>query len=130
MQPGVDVRRWHFIRFGPWREQGRDLMGVRGVGWYRVPFELPRADGWNLHYRLSATLYSGGNVYLNGRLLAACRGEGRYVLPLPGAPLRQGDVNVVALTLYGLGPETGLHRLEVAADGERITRRRVLDIRF
>ncbi|MHC4506593.1 MAG: hypothetical protein ACYTFI_25150, partial [Planctomycetota bacterium] len=129
-QPDVDVRRWHRIRFGPWREQGRDLVGVRGVGWYRVPFDLPEADGWNLHYRLSGTLYSAGAVYINGDRLAACRGEGRYVLPLPGPPLRAGEDNVVALALYGLGPQTGLHRLAIAADEEHMTRQRVVDIRF
>jgi hypothetical protein len=129
---GLDVamRRWHFIRFGPWREQGRDLVGVRGVGWYRLPFELPRSGDWSIHYRLEATLRSAGAVFVNGTRLATCSGEGSYILPLPAPPLRDGAENVVAFALYGLGPQTGLHRMELAADEEQMTRRRLLDIRF
>lgn len=125
-----DTGGWHFIRFGPWREQGRELTDVRGVGWYRVAFDLPRSDGWTIPYRLSLTLHGGGNVYLNGELVATCAGDGDYVLPLPTPPLRHGDENVTAIALYGMGPQTGLRRLEVRADRQRMTRQRVLEARF
>ena len=130
--PGADVdtRRWHFIGFGPWREQGRDLADMWGVGWYRVPFGLPQPGTWDIPYYLSVTLYGAGNLYLNGRRLATCRGDGDYVLPLPTPPLRQGNGSVLTAALYGLGPQTGLHRVEIAADERRMTRRRLLEIRF
>ena len=126
----ADTHGWHFVRFGPWREQGRDLADVRGVGWYRVPFGLPRSEGWKIPYRLRVTLHGGGNIYLNGDLLATCSGDGDYVLPLPTPPLRHGDENMIAAALYGMGPQTGLHWLEVRADEGRMTRQRVLEIRF
>jgi hypothetical protein len=130
MRQSYDHDDWHFIRFGPWREQGSDLAGVRGVGWYRAPFDLPEPGAWNLRYRLGLTLQSAGVVYLNGSRLATCDGEGRYVLPLTEPPLRGGDTNTAALALYGLAPQTGLHRLDVTADLGQLTRNHVLRVQF
>jgi len=76
------------------------------------------------------TLHGAAQLYLNGVPLAACEGGGEYVLPLPAPPLNQGGDNLLAIAAYGLRPETGLHHLEVAADTDRMTRSRVLEIRF
>jgi hypothetical protein len=126
----VDTRRWHFVRFGPWREQGRDLAEVRGVGWYRVPFGLPRAGEWRIPYRALIDLSGTAAVYLNGALIATCQGNGRYLLPLPSELLVEGGENVLSLAVYGLSPDTGVGRVEVRAEEERMARRRVVEIRF
>ncbi len=127
---GVDLRRWHHLRFGPWRDQGRLPAGAWGVGWYRVSFGLPRPEAWRIPCHLRLTLHGAAQLYLNGVPLAACEGGGEYVLPLPAPPLNQGGDNLLAIAAYGLRPETGLHHLEVAADTDRMTRSRVLEIRF
>jgi hypothetical protein len=126
----AEARRWHFIRFGPWRERGTELAAVRGVGWYRASFALPEAEAWTVPYHLRVELSGAGRLYANGKPLAALRGDGRYVLPLPGFGLRAGEENVVAAALYGLSPQTGLHRLDVGAEEGQMTRRRRLEIRF
>jgi len=128
--PGAEVSRWHLLRLGPWREQGREVAEIRGVGWYRVPFALPQPEDWRIPYHLHLAMSGAANLYLNGVHLATCQGDGDYVLPLPTPPLRQGEENVLALALYGLEPQTGLQRLEIAAEEERMGRRRVLGIRF
>jgi len=128
--PDTDTRRWHLLRFGPWRTQGREPAEVWGAAWYRIPFGLPHPEDWQIPYRLRLTLDGTARLYLNGGPFATCRGAGDYVLPFPSPPLRHGGDNVLAVAAYGLTPETGLHRLEIAADEGRMTRRRVLEIHF
>jgi hypothetical protein len=128
-KPEFDARRWHLLRFGPWRGQGREPSEVWGAAWYRVPFGLPRSDGWRIPYHMRLTLDGTARLYLNGTPLATCR-SGEHVLPLPVPPLREGADNVLAIAAYGLGSETGLHQLEIAADEGRMTRQRVLAIHF
>jgi hypothetical protein len=125
---GVDERRWYYIRLGPWREQGRELADVTGVGWYRMTFKLPSGDGWTIPYYLDLDLRGAGKVYFNGRPIAAVAGSGEYRLPVPSS-LAERD-NVLALALYGVSPDTGLYSAQVAADESRITRRRLVEIRF
>jgi hypothetical protein len=127
--PELDARRWHLLRFGPWRAQGREPAKVWGAAWYRVPFGLPRSDGWHIPYYVRLTLDGTARLYLNGSPMATCRG-GEHILPLPAPPLRESDNNVLAIAAYGLGSETGLHQLEIAADEGRMTRQRVVEIRF
>jgi hypothetical protein len=125
---GVDERRWYYIRLGPWREQGRELADVTGVGWYRMTFKLPPGDGWTIPYYLDLDLRGAGKVYFNGRPIAAVAGSGEYRLPVPSS-LGERD-NVLALALYGVSPDTGLYSAQVAADESRMTRRRLVEIRF
>jgi hypothetical protein len=126
----ADTRRWHLLRFGPWRAQGGEPAATWGVGWYRIPFGLPRPGEWRIPYRLCLTLDGAARLYLNGSPFAACRGAGEYVMPLPHPPLNQDGDNVLAIAAYGTAPETGLHQLEIVADEGRMTRRRVLEIQF
>ncbi len=126
----IEARRWHLLRLGPWRAQGGEPAGVWGAAWYRIPFGLPRPEDWQIPYRLSLTLDGTALLYLNGVPFATCRGAGEYLLSLPSPPLRHGDNNLLAVAAYGLTPETGLHRLEIAADEGRMTRRRLLEIHF
>jgi hypothetical protein len=126
---GADKRDWHHIRLGPWREQGSKLAEVWGVGWYNLPFELPRAGPWHVPYYARVDLHGAGRLYFNGRPVATVRGSREYVLPIPET-VAAGDANVLAAALYGLEPETGLHAVEVAADEDSMTRRRTLEIRF
>lgn len=126
----LDTRRWHLLRLGPWRAQGGEQAEVWGAAWYRIPFALPRPDDWQIPYRLSLTLDGGALLHLNGVPFATCRGAGEYVLPLPAPPLKQGGDNLLAVAAYGLTPETGVHRVDISADEGRMTRRRLLDIRF
>lgn len=125
---GVDERRWRYIKLGPWREQGRELADVTGVGWYRMTFKLPSGDGWTIPYYLDLDLRGAGEVYFNGRPIAAVEGSGRYRLPIPSS-LAARD-NVLALALYGVSPDTGLYSAQVAAEESRMTRRRLVEIRF
>jgi hypothetical protein len=127
---GLDVGDWHFIRFGPWRKQGRELAGVTGVGWYRVPFGLPHPGAWRIPYQLEVDLGGPAALYLNGEGLATCPGGGLYVVPLSEARVRGGDENVLAAAVYGVGPEAGINRVEIAADREHMTKRRKVEIRF
>jgi hypothetical protein len=126
----LDTSRWHFLRLGPWRRQGREPSKVEGVGWYRVPFGLPRPGAWQIPYYLGLTVHGTAAVYLNGALLAICQGDGAYRLPLPAPLLAQGDDNLLAAAVYGLTPETGLDRVEIGADREQMTRRRTLTVKF
>ena len=126
----ADTRRWHLLRFGPWRAQGGEPAATWGVGWYRIPFGLPHPGEWRIPYRLRLTLDGAARLYLNGSPFATCRGAGEYVMPLPHPPLNQDGANVLAIAAYGTAPETGLHQLEIAADEGRMTRRRVLEIQF
>jgi len=126
----LEASRWHFLRFGPWRRQGREPAKVAGVGWYRLPFGLPRPDGWQIPYYLGLNLHGSGAVYLNGARLATCDGPGSYLLPLPSPPLSQGEENILAAAIYGLTPQVGLDRVEISADRSHMTRRRTLTIRF
>ena len=126
----LDTKRWHLIRFGPWREQGRELSDVWGPGWYRVSFELPRSGDWRIPYYLDADLKGAGKLYLGGRPLATVSGDGKYVLPLSAPPLAYGESNCLAAALYGVEEQTGLYELSVAADQSRMTKRRVLEVRF
>jgi hypothetical protein len=132
IEADLDVRRWHLLRLGSWREQGRDLAEVWGVGWYRVPFGLAEPEEWEVPYHLRLTLKGTANLYLNGSRLASCRGDGEYVISLPAELLRRGqrEENVLVAAVYGSDPQAGLHRLEIAADEGRMTRRRVLEVRF
>ncbi|MBN1458373.1 MAG: beta-galactosidase [Armatimonadetes bacterium] len=125
----ADMRNWHFIRFGPWQEQGRELSDVNGVGWYRVTFDLPDVEAWSLPYYVHLELAGAGNVYLNEELLATVSGEGEYVVPIPSGTTRGGK-NVFAAALYGFEPDVGLYSLEVAADSGQMRRQRKLEIRF
>ncbi len=130
-QPGVDTSTWHFLRFGPWREQGGELAMVSGVGWYRVPFGLPDARQWQIPYQLTVSLTGSAALYLNGHPLGLCPGDGTYSISLPGAWLNHGDQeNVLAVAVYGLADATGLRRVVVAADGDHIAKRRAVEIRF
>jgi hypothetical protein len=128
--PGSDVdeRRWHFITLGAWREQGRELADVWGVGWYRMTFKLPMPDGWSIPYYLDLDLRGAGKVYFDGRPIAAPQGDGSYHLPVPSSVT--GRDNVLALAVYGVGADTGLYSAQVAADESRMTRRRNVEIRF
>jgi len=125
---GVDERRWHYIRLGSWREQGREVADVTGVGWYRMTFKLPSGDEWTIPYYLDLDVRGAGEVYLNGQPIAAVEGSGKYRLPVPSS-LAEKD-NVLALALYGVSPDTGLYSAQVAADEARMTRRRIVEIRF
>ena len=130
-QPGLDTSAWHFIRFGPWREQGRELAMVSGVGWYRVPFALPDARQWKIPYHLTVALTGSAALYLNGHPLGVCPGDGTYSIPLPGDWLNhQEQENVLVAAVYGVAGATGLGRVEVAADGDHMTKRRAVEIRF
>ncbi len=124
----VDERPWHFIRLGAWREQGRDLAEVSGVGWYRMTFELPKPDSWNIPYYLDLNLRGTGKVYLNGTPIAVVRGDGVHHLPVPSSLL--GRANVLAVAVFGAAKDTGLYSAQVAADESRMTRRRNVEIRF
>ena len=126
----TDTRRWHYIRFGPWREQGKDLADVWGPGWYRMALELPDPGPWTIPYYARVEIAGGGRLYWNGRPLATVQGDGTYLLPVssPGT-LAEGG-NVLAAALYGLSPQTGLYSAEVSADEGLMTRRRALEIRF
>ncbi len=128
--PGANTRLWHLLRFGPWRAQGAVPAKVWGAAWYRVPFGLPPPEDWQIAYRLRLTLDGTARLYLNGTPLATCHGAGEYALPLPAPPLERSADNVLAVAAYGLADDTGLHHLEITADKQRMTRRRVLDIRF
>ncbi len=126
----VDTRRWHYLRFGPWRERGKDLAGIWGVGWYRMSLDLPDPGDWTIPYYARVELVGGGKLYWNGDPLATVQGDGTYVLPIlaPRAPGERS--NVLAAALYGLTPQTGLYAAEVTADEDLMTRRRTLEIRF
>lgn len=126
---GADKRDWHNIRLGPWREQGSKLAEVWGVGWYNLPFELPRAGAWHVPYYAWVDLHGAGKLYFNGGPMATVQGSGEYLLPIPET-VAAGDANALAAALYGLAPETGLYAVEVAADEDSMTRRRTLEIRF
>ena len=128
--PGLDLSRWHFIRFGPWRNQGSALADFPGVGWYRVPFGLPRSREWRIPYYLKVSLTGTAALYLNGARLATCRGDGSYRVPLPEAQLSSDQENLLAAAIYGFTEETGLRRVEIEADQEQMTKRRALEIRF
>lgn len=126
----VDVRGWHFVRLGAWREQGRRLAEVAGIGWYRVPFEVPSAGDWRIPYRLQIRVRGAGELYLNGARLATLAASGEHAVPLPAPPLRKGEPSVLAAALYGPGSDTGLYRAVVSADREHMTRRRRVEIRY
>jgi hypothetical protein len=125
----VDTRRWHYLRFGPWREQGSDLAEVTGVGWYRATFDLPKPGEWTLPYYAYLKLAGAGALYLNGRTLATVSGDGEYVVPIPIAT-GADEANVLAAALYGFEPKVGLYSLEIAADSSQMRRHRQLEIRF
>jgi hypothetical protein len=120
---------WHFIRFGPWRRQGRELARAAGLGWYRVPFGLPEPGKWQVPYRVTIDLTGAAVLWLNGRPLATCVGDGRYSIPIPQALVRPGE-NMLAAIVYGADEATGLRRVEVAADEARMTRATTLEVRF
>jgi|GEM_PF-2940011 len=128
--PELDLARWHFLRFGPWRAGGGDLAEANGVGWYRLPFGLPSPEAWHIPYRMRVTLTGSAALYLNGVHLATCCGDGAYDLPLPAALLNDGEQNLLAAAVYGPSPNTGLERIEVAADQDHMTQRRALEVRF
>ena len=129
-QLDLDTSRWHFLRFGPWRRQGREVAKVSGVGWYRIPFGLPRPGEWRIPYDLRLDLRGSAAVFVNGSRVATCLGDGVYRVLLPAAVLTEGGENILALAVHGLAPETGVNRIEIAADRERMTRRRALSIGF
>ena len=126
----ADTRRWHYIRFGPWREQGKDLSGVWGPGWYRMALDLPEPGPWTIPYYARVEIAGGGKLYWNGRPLARVQGDGTYLLPVSSSVTPAEGGNVLAVALYGLSPQTGLYSAEVSADEDLMTRRRVLEIRF
>ena len=128
--PELDLARWHFLRFGPWRAGGGDLAEANGVGWYRLPFGLPSPEDWQIPYRLRVTLTGRAVLYLNGVHLATCCGDGTYDLPLPAALLNHGEQNLLAAAVYGLSPNTGLEHIEVAADQDHMTQRRTVEVQF
>lgn len=128
--PEVDVSQWHLLRFGGWRRQGRQVEDVQGVGWYRVTFGLPQSREWRIPYYLELDVRGAAAVYLNGQPVASLASDGRYRLPLPAPPLRQGGANAVAVAMHGLAPDVGLHGLAVRADRERMTKRRSVTIQF
>jgi hypothetical protein len=127
---GADTRGWLHVRLGPWRQQGGKLADVWGVGWYNLPFELPRSGLWRIPYYAHLDLRGAGKVYFNGHLVVTVKGDGEYVLPLAEGTTNAGDRNVLAAALYGLSEETGLHAAEVSADERFMTRQRTLEIRF
>jgi len=126
----TDTRRWHYIRFGPWREQGGDLRDVWGPGWYRVGLNLPDPGPWTIPYYARVQIVGGGKLYWNGQPLATIRGDGAYRVPVPSSVSAAEGGNVLAAALYGISPQTGLYAAEIAADEDRMTRRRELEIRF
>jgi hypothetical protein len=126
--PELDERPWHYLRLGPWRDQSRELSEVSGVGWYRMSFRLPKADGWVIPYYLDLDLRGAGRAYFNGRPVASFGQDGKYHLPLPSTLAQEN--NVLALALYGVSPSTGLYSAQVAADEQSMTKRRAVEIRF
>jgi hypothetical protein len=126
----LDTTRWHFVRFGPWRERGRELENVWGPGWYRMSFELPKASEWRIPYYVQMDLRGAGKLYAGGRPVATVSGDGKYLLPLSAPPLLPGASNALVAALYGVAPPTGLYELVVAADESKMTRRRNLEVRF
>ena len=126
----LDVTSWHLIRFGPWRQQGRDLAKLSGIGWYRVPFGLPQPRRWRIPYQVTVSVTGAAAVYLNGHLLGFCPGDGTYTFPAPGEWLTADRENVLALAVFGVTEATGLRRVEIAADRAHMTKRRAVEIRF
>ena len=126
----LDVSRWHLLRLGPWRAQGREPSAVAGVGWYRVPFGLPRPEAWRVSYYVNLTLHGSTVLYVNGSRLAGCRGDGSYRVPLSAPPVLEGEESVLAAAVYGLAPGTGLDKLQIAGDREAMTRRHTISIKF
>lgn len=126
----LDASQWHLLRFGPWRAQGRDLADVLGVGWYRVPFGIPRPGEWRIPYYLTANLHGAGVLYLNGTRYAGCNGNGAYKLALPSPPLQTDAENILAAALYGVNPDTGIYSLTIAADRQHMTRRHTVSVKF
>ncbi len=126
----LDVTSWHFIRFGPWRQQGSDLEKVSGIGWYRVPFGLPKPRRWTIPYRVAVTTAGAATVYLNGNLLGFCPGDGVHTFSAPSEWLSYDKDNVLAIAVYGAADDIGLRRVEIAADRTHMTRRRAIEIRF
>jgi hypothetical protein len=107
------------------------------VGWYRVPFGIPQAGDWRIPYQVKLDVAGAAVLWLDGRPLATCGGdgpalsgvEGRYTIPVPEALVRPGE-NTLAAAVYGFSDATGLRRVEVAADESRMTKQRALEIRF
>jgi hypothetical protein len=124
-----ELSDWHFVHFGPWRRQGKELAGAAGVGWYRVPFALPQPGAWRIPYQVKLDITGAAVLWLDGRPLATCGDEGRYTIPVPEALVRPGE-NTLAAAVYGFSDATGLRRVEVAADESRMMKQRTLEIRF
>jgi len=129
-QLGLDTARWHLLRFGPWRTQGRELADVTGVGWYRMPFGTPRLGEWRVPYYLTVALQGTGVLYLNGSRYAECSGNGTYRLALSSPPLQTDAENALVAAVYGLTPDTGIYAVQIAADRQQMTRRHTVSIKF
>jgi len=129
-QQECDVSTWHLIRLGPWRQQGRDLAKVSGIGWYRVPFGLPEKRQWRIPYQVTVAVTGAAALYLNGHSLGVCPGDGTYAFPAPGEWLSADRENVLAAAVYGPTDATGLQRVEVAADRAHMSKRRAVEVKF
>jgi len=126
----ADIRNWHYIRFGPWRERGKELTDMWGPGWYRMTLDLPDSGLWTIPYYARIELLGAGKLYWNGRPFATVQGDGTYLVPVSAPKDSEERSNILAAALYGLSPQTGLYAVEVAADERLMTRRRALEIRF
>ena len=129
-QLDLDTARWHLLRFGAWRAQGRELADATGVGWYRVPFGTPRLGEWRVPYYLTVSIQGAGVLYLNDKRYAECGGSGTYRLALSSPPLQTEAENILAAAVYGLAPDTGIYTVEIAADRRQMARKHAVSIKF
>lgn len=118
------------VRLGPWREQGAREESLTGLGWYRLPFTLPKSEAWEIPYQAHLTLTGNAQVYLDGVRLATLLGPGRITLPLPASLLATGSDHLLAVALYDPAGKPALEAVEVSAVKAGMTRRRQLEIRF
>jgi hypothetical protein len=121
---------WSRIRLAPWREQGKRLADVVGVGWYRIPFSLPPLDGWEATYQLQVKVIGSGELYLNGERVAVIPTSGTYRLPLPASPLVADEDNVLAVALCDPSGKAGLQDVTVLMDPAQMACEREIEIRF
>ncbi|WNO52387.1 glycoside hydrolase family 2 TIM barrel-domain containing protein [Stakelama saccharophila] len=110
---GFDDRRWQRVsvphnwnRIGNYDETRRsDADTTRGIGWYRLRFTAPPADGRRAYLQFDAASIIA-DVWLNGEKLGRHEGAfSRFRLDATDA-LREGD-NVLAVRVDNSAPDPG-----------------------
>lgn len=129
-KPDFNDRRWYRLALGPWRSQSKDIAGFAGVGWYRLDLKLPRAHGWRIPYYANLSVRGSGLVYFNGVAIGSLPASGDYRLPIPPSLVRENDKNMLVVAVLGKTEEAGLYAASIAADESRLTRARMIEIRF